>query len=98
MARWIESRLQPSLLHQNDTLYGSGVNEFVFEAIDCTSPPLFRNSFLNSNLLPSDTVVGGPNPAQAGGGGNNIVYIPDPNDTPRLITTLARASRSDGGA
>ena len=79
---------------QNSELYGTEVDELYFESVDCTSTPLFRNSFLNSLFLQSGTVVGGPNPGQTGGGGDNIVYVPDPNDTPTFVTTLAR---TDGG-
>jgi len=79
---------------QNSVLYGTEVDELYFESIDCTGTPLFRTNFLYSLFLPSSTVVGGPNPGQAGGGGDNIIYVPDPGDTPTFVTTL---SRTDGG-
>ena len=80
---------------QNSALYGTGVDELYFESPDCSTTPLFRTSFLNFNLLPSGAVVGGPAPGQAGGGGDNIIYVPDPNATATFLTTPAR---TDGSA
>lgn len=76
---------------ENSAIYGTGQTELSFASIDCTGTPLFRTDFLESNFLPStNAVVGGPNPGQAGGGGDNIVYVPAPNDTAIFVTTLAR--------
>ena len=83
------------LVDQNSALYGTGLDELYFESSDCTGTLLFRTSFLNSNLLPSSAVVGGPNPGQAGSGGDNVVYVPDPNASATFVTTL---SRTDGSA
>jgi hypothetical protein len=81
---------------ENSAIYGTGQDELSFASIDCTGTPLFRTDFLESNFLPStNAVVGGPNPGQAGGGGDNIVYVPAPNGTAIFVTTLAR---TDAGA
>ena len=71
---------------QNGTLEGTQLDNLVFESSNCTGQPAFDTSDINkANLMRMvQAVVGGPAPGQAGGGGDNIVYIADPNATPRF--------------
>ena len=66
------------------TLFSLTNDTFSFESTDCSGPPLLRNqeSLGQKVLWPSGRfVLGGPNPGQPGGGGDNILYWPDPNAT-----------------
>lgn len=76
---------------QSNLLSGAWKDDIRFESSNCTGTPVFETfDVLRSTLMPSNPVVGGPAPGQAGGGGDNIVYIPDPNGTPRITTISSR--------
>ncbi len=64
-----------------DGLTGMGPKHFFFESTDCSGPPLIHPN--GPGLWPDFLIVGGPNPGQLGGGGDNIIYGQDPNDIAR---------------
>ena len=67
-------------------LWGTQFDGLQFESTNCTGQPVFDTTQINNADLMRmvQAVVGGPAPGQAGGGGDNIVYIADPNGTPRI--------------
>ncbi len=86
-----------SLAENTDVLLGTQFDGLRFESSICTGQPVFDTTQINDSDLMRfvDAVVGGPAPGQAGGGGDNIVYVADPNGIPR-VTILG--SRPNGGA
>jgi len=76
------------LLAQLNTgpLLGTQVDIIVFESGNCMSQPLFDTSDINKAdmMRMVQAVVGGPDPGQVGGGGDNIVYVADPSTRRRV--------------
>ena len=90
--------------HENEAvslgLRGTQFDGLVFESSNCTGQPVFDTSDINKQDLMRmvQAVVGGPAPGQPGGGGDNIVYVADPNGTPRFSgigSTPSAGARSE---
>ena len=77
------------LLAQLNTgpLLGTQVDIIVFESGNCMSQPLFDTSDINKAdmMRMVQAVVGGPDPGQVGGGGDNIVYVADLSTRRRVV-------------
>jgi len=71
----------------NREIVGVGFDRIFFESGNCTGQPLFDLTALNSAgaVRMVQAVIGGPAPGQVGGGGDNIVWVPDPTGTPRRV-------------
>lgn len=61
----------------------SGTRVLLFEAADCTSPPLMRKDSVTDNDMFQPSAVAGEGPGQPG----NIVYVQDLDETPILLAT-----------
>ena len=75
-----------ALKEEEDQLFGTQFDGLQFEASNCTGQPVFDTTEINDADLMRiiDAVVGGPTPGQPGDARDNIIYIADPNGTPRI--------------